>query len=110
MHNLPQDIFTVLLAAALVVRLTRLITADSMPALATMRRYVHDRVPFFGDLFHENAQGKIYGCDWCVSVWVAAVVVPFAYFFGTEPWFIIAGGVAGTSYAAGFLAALEPGE
>lgn len=111
MQDLSASLLAILLTTALVVRVTRLITADSMPALAAMRRYVWKRVPFFGDMFHESEKTqKVYGCDWCVSVWVGFVVVPLGYFFGTEPWFVIAGGIAGASYAAGILAAMEPGE
>lgn len=44
------------------------------------------------------------GCPWCASIYVAAVAAPVAYWWGTEPWFLVPALVLAFSYVTGFAA------
>lgn len=87
--------FATVVTILAVARLTRLITTDTIldpPRTWLVRRLTSDRLKY------------LMLCDWCMSVWVAAVTAPAAWYWWHEPWFLIpAIGLAAT-YVAGFLA------
>lgn len=43
-------------------------------------------------------------CPWCVSIYVAAVVAPVAYWWGGEPWAFVPALALSFSYVTGLLA------
>lgn len=62
-----------------VTRLTRFVTADRLTdrlRAAVIRRFGADSHPGFG-----------IQCGWCVSPYVAAVIVPVAWLWGDTVWF-----------------------
>ena len=94
---------TVILAIALIVRVTRLLVADQIS--------YRPRAAIVVKLGPEHALSYFVTCPWCVSVWVGAAVGALAYYFGDHPAFYIAGLAAAGSMAAGYSAThLEPGE
>ncbi len=114
-----QNLFVVLLVLGAVNRMTRLFTADSMPFLEKTRRYIYEEVPFFRGMLHEavdkngDPTGKIFGCDWCASMWFAAPIVVTAtvlFYDGSHGWFVAIAGTLAASYVTGISAALESGD
>ena len=99
---------TVLLALALIVRVTRLLVADQISYRV--------RAAIVVKLGPDNPVSYFVTCPWCVSVWVGAGVGALAYYFGDapagiHPAFYIAGVAAAGSMLAGYSAThLEPGE
>lgn len=79
-----------LLSLALVARATRFITADTLAE--PFRVWVGRRWGW------ESLPRELVGCPWCMSVWVAAVVVPVAWVAGDTAWFQIPAYVAAASY------------
>lgn len=47
------------------------------------------------------------GCPWCVSIYVAAVAAPLAYFWGLSPWLFVPALALAFSYFTGFAAGKE---
>lgn len=85
-----------LLGLGLTVRLTRMITADAIAA--PLRALVIRR---FGPM---SLPAEGVACGFCVSVWIAAVVTPLAYFFGDNLLFVMAGAAAWMTYLSGIAA------
>lgn len=79
-----------LLALLTVARVTRFITTDTLAQ--PFRDWVAVR---FGP---ESKPADLIGCGWCSSIWVAAVVAPVAYYWGTTPWFVIVAMWLGVSW------------
>lgn len=46
-------------------------------------------------------------CRWCASIYVAAVAAPIAYWWGTEPWFLVPALALAFSHVTGLLNQLE---
>jgi hypothetical protein len=87
-----------LLVLGAVHRLSRLVTADYVTK--PMRTWINRR-------FGENRLSYFITCDWCVSLWIAAVVAPVAIVWPTNR-VIIAGLLALTASAfAGNITKLE---
>lgn len=75
-------VWLVLVYAAVVMRVTGLVTVDRITQpgrTAVLRRVDEDRP--MGLLV-----GYLLTCQWCASIWVAAVVVPVAWMWGANPW------------------------
>jgi hypothetical protein len=49
------------------------------------------------------------GCPWCLSLWIAAPVVPAAWYYGDQPWMIIPAAVLAISQITGMTAAIGRG-
>ena len=45
-------------------------------------------------------------CQWCMSIWVAALVMPVAWFWGQSPWALVPALVLAASQLTGMLAGL----
>jgi hypothetical protein len=88
-----------LLAAGAVLRLTRLVTADSIAA--PLRSAWHARAGG-----PRTLAGGFISCPWCVSFWVAILVVLAAGLFGHTAWFWGPAMVLSLSWLAGLLGAL----
>jgi hypothetical protein len=101
------SLFLVLITAGAVARLTRFAAADHLPLFIWFRRRML-KVPYFKGMFHTDDDGDVWGCGWCISVWVAAVVVPTAYYLGDQDWYLIIASILTASHFTGFLAASEP--
>jgi hypothetical protein len=88
-----------LVYALAVARATRLIAEDKI--LETPRIW----------LLAKMKEGSLleYGltCRWCVSIWVAAVAAPIAYFWGSAPWFFVPALALALSHVTGLLSRLE---
>lgn len=87
-----------LIYAAAVARLAVLITEDKIaerPRNALIRRWSRA-----GD---ESYRVYLLLCQWCISVWIAAVAAPVWYFLGDNPWFLIPAAGLAFSYLAGKL-------
>lgn len=81
-----------------VARLTGLITADEItkkPRKAILRR-----------LDEDSEIGTLLTCQWCMSVWIAAVVVPVAALWGDRPLLLVPAGVLAASQVTGMLSDL----
>ena len=93
---------TLLLVYALAVaRITRLVITDGIferPRTALLDYLTDNRHPKLLELA---------GCPWCISVWVAAAVMPLAWFHGRNPWMLIPAAALASSYAVGWLASHE---
>lgn len=87
-----------LLAAGAVLRLTRVVTADTIGA--PLRSAWYARFPKHSDL------GTFVSCPWCVSFWVAVPVVAAAALFGTTAWFWAPAMVLTLSWLAGLAGSL----
>lgn len=88
--------WAVLLAFGLVARVSRFLTDDVLAApirMAVSRRFGEDSAPAY-----------LVECQWCVSTWVAVVVVPVALVWGESVWFVGPALVASIAYAYGLLA------
>lgn len=86
------------LALGAVLRLTRLVTADTITG--RLRAAWHHR---FGP--PSSDAGSFIRCPWCVSVWVGVPVVAAAALFGATPWFWGPALVLSYSWIAGVLGA-----
>lgn len=86
----------VFLAFGLIARITRLITDDYLTGW--FRAWVIGR---FGP---EGKLAYLVTCPWCMSMWVAAVVVPLAWYWGTTQAFTIAGLIALLSWGYALVA------
>lgn len=83
-------------------RVTRLITRDALPLIATPRdafaqrwgRYVGERGDSIGGKKTNTFMASIaylWECDWCTSVWVAGGLTTVAYYttqLGEQHWYI----------------------
>jgi len=87
-----------LLAAGAVLRLTRLVTADTIAG--PLRARWHAR---FGG--PQTDAGSFVSCPWCVSFWVAIPVVVAAGTFGHSAWFWGPAMVLSLSWIAGLVGA-----
>lgn len=106
------------LAFALVLRLTRLITTDSItePLRARLHTAVspqlfgtYDQVskamltsPWTPTTRAADFLRRLTDCDWCVSLWLAAALSPLAWTAGSSPLFQIPAIAAAFSYLVGF--------
>jgi hypothetical protein len=103
--------------ALCVFRLTRLICLDTIadPGREWIRRHAFTTLEQ-KDGYHQvlaqfvkprpGAKGwllafNLVNCPWCVSIWIAATVVPLAYFYGS--WFAYVCLVPALSGVSGFL-------
>lgn len=89
------------LAAA---RLTGLITTDDITS--TARDAVLRSLPI-------NKLGAaltdLLTCQWCVSIWVGAVVAPVAWWWADRPWFAVPAFALAASQVTGMLSMLGRG-
>ncbi|MGP4003436.1 hypothetical protein [Streptomyces sp. 8N706] len=74
-------------------RITRFITKDLLAE--GIRSWAAGR---FGD---DSRPAYLVTCSWCTSIWVAAAVVPLAYWIGDTLWFQGAAMVLTLSYLTG---------
>jgi hypothetical protein len=86
------------LAAA---RLTGLITADDITR--TAQTAVLNWLP---NTSLGRAAGTLVTCQWCASIWVAAVVAPVAWWWADRPWFAIPAFALAASQVTGMLSDL----
>lgn len=84
--------FTLVLALGAVARLTRLVNFDVIAEPL--------RLGFVNIFAHKAKALDFIMCPWCVSVWVAFVVAPLAYFFGDTAWFVVPALVLTCSHVA----------
>lgn len=70
-------VFLVTLGA--VSRITRFVTDDHLAA-PVRTAAIWLRGP-------DSQLAGLIECPWCLSIWVAAALVPVAYLYGTTPWF-----------------------
>ena len=88
--------------ALAVARVTGLITTDEItrPARdALLRRLDPDRAS------HQQL-AYLTGCPWCMSIWVAAAIIPAAWYAGDHPALAIPALVLAASYITGATATL----
>jgi hypothetical protein len=85
-----------LLTFGATARITRFLNADEFAR--PIREWVERR---FGT---DSWLDYLIGCPWCLSIWVAAVVVPLGYWFGTTPWFFLPASALTVSYGYALLA------
>lgn len=83
---------TLVLAIGLTARLTRLVNFDVIA-----ERF---RLKFVNRFGASRKALDFIECPWCVSVWFAVVVAPYAYFLGGTVWFTVPALVATLSQAA----------
>lgn len=106
------------LAFALVLRLTRLITTDSItePLRAKLHQAVSPQL--FGTYDQVSKKmlttpwspktrvldfiRRLTDCDWCVSLWLAAAITPIAWHYADTPAFQGIAIAAAFSYLVGF--------
>lgn len=95
-----------LLAVLAVARLTRLIAVDKI--LEPFRFWLGRRWPA------DSQRLYLFHCVWCLSIWIAAVVVPLVWVFGglsdrlgITAWIGIPALVLATSHLAGLLKGIE---
>ncbi|MGH3475426.1 MAG: hypothetical protein ACRDQD_01160 [Nocardioidaceae bacterium] len=77
-------------------RLTRLFTADRI------MQWIRDKAEA------APRAGYLVTCDWCLSMWLAFPVAVSAWYWGSEPTWLVCAGALSASYVTGYLAALEP--
>jgi hypothetical protein len=85
-----------------VARLTGLATTDVLTEPLRnrlLRRLDPDRG------WHEQLAYLI-TCQWCASIWIAAAVIPTAYWLGTSPWLQIPAMVLAASHVTGITSSL----
>ena len=78
-----------------VARLTGIITTDEItakPRQAILRR-----------LDEDSPLGTLLTCQWCMSMWVAAVVITVAWKWGTLPVFLLPALILAASQITGML-------
>lgn len=93
----------IVLAVALTIRVTKLLVSDGITYPVRARIVVK--------LGPDHKLAYFVNCPWCVSVWVGAGAATLAWYFPTNPVFVIAGVTALASYLTGLLAThLEPDE
>jgi hypothetical protein len=90
------DLFTFAILALATFRLTRLVTTDSI--FDPLREKIWNKFPP-----NKINIGYLITCDWCTSIWVAAVMIP-AYLLAPQVVFVVSL-VLATSAVVGFLAA-----
>lgn len=88
-----------LLALGAVARITRFLTRDYL--FRAPRRWA---VEWTGNPDHDLPY--LLTCPWCASVWVAAAVLPVAWFWGDTPGFKLTALVLTASYLVGVAASL----
>lgn len=84
------------IAFGAVARITRFLNSDVLagPIRAwAIRRWGPD-----------SQAATLIECPWCASIWIAAAVIPLAWWFGTATWFALPAAVLSASYAYGLLA------
>lgn len=97
-----MDLTAFALALGLVLRLTHLITRDTITAPirdAIARRFGEDSTPARG-----------IGCPWCMSIWIAIPTAIAAYYCATHPVFVIVCVIAWLAYLTGIAAVWIEGE
>jgi hypothetical protein len=90
------SIWSALLAYAIVARVTRFITDDTL--FAPARAWIIRRYGVAGWL------SVLVECPWCVSIWVAGPVAAVALAWGDQWWFVFLGLWLGLSYAVALVA------
>lgn len=110
------DFLALLTTAGAAARLTRLATADSItqrPRTALLVRVAHPRrLRDQAALGHEIPPPtpvrawflELLTCPWCLSVWIAALLVPLALLLGDHPAYLATTSVLAVSYIVGWLA------
>lgn len=83
-------------------RITRLITRDRITQPLRMRAVNRLGIESWG--------AYLIQCDWCTGLWVAAVVMPAAWWWGHSPWLQLPLLVLAAAYAIGWTASREGGE
>lgn len=92
---------TVLLAYDEITRpLRQALTARLNPAVGWHRKLAY----VLGGADDDNA-----GCPWCLSMWVAAVVVPAAWFWHGELWLLLPALILAASQLTGMTASIGRG-
>ena len=105
----------VLVYALAVARVTRLINADRVTqrprdwlTLRLWKRYTGDWSAAAHALADPKAEPPLsvylLTCPWCVSIYVAAVVAPAAYWWGDRPWLLVPALALAFSHITGLLA------
>lgn len=89
----------------------------SLGAIARICRFVNDDylarhlrafvIRRFGPQ-HDVSYGI--ACPWCSSIWVAAAVLPVAWFYGEHPGFLIPAAALSASWLVGIAASLLDGD
>lgn len=46
------------------------------------------------------------GCQWCASIWIAAMIIPTAYWSGDTPWLQVPALILAASHLTGILSTL----
>lgn len=89
------------LYALAVARITRFVTTD------LLFERLRDRLQWW--LANNKHPQLLYltGCSWCVSVWVAPVVLVTAYYVGRNPAVLIVAASLAASYVTGWLASRD---
>lgn len=84
-------VVALLLALGAVARITRFLTSDTLagPLRAWIIARTHPDAPL----------ATLISCPWCLSFWVALVVVPVAYVGAGHAWYLIPAAVLAVSYA-----------
>lgn len=98
-------IWLLVVYALAVCRLTGLITTDAItarPRDAITARLDNQRV----DPDDHHWLTTLITCSWCASIWLAAVVAPLAWWYGTHLWLLIPAIGLSFSFAAGALSGI----
>lgn len=100
MVAMPLDLVPTLVYVLAIARITALITVD------TLTESLRDRALTWLD----NRPGTLgyyvstlITCQWCASMWVAGVIVPIVWHYGTNPWVLGIGLALAASQVTGML-------
>ncbi|QOC56013.1 membrane protein [Gordonia phage Clown] len=95
-----MTVLTAVLAIGLIIRLTRLIVAD------TITHPLRARIVVWLGPTHPIA--TLVCCAWCMSVWIGAAIATLGYLYTEGPWWQWIG-IAGTaSWLAGIATQIDP--
>lgn len=90
-----MDPVAAVLAVGATLRLTRLVVADSLPPLPALRRWLATRLDVVGAYDRGEPEPPLWTlvtCAWCVSFWLALLVLGTAFPWGaTLGWRLVAG-------------------
>jgi hypothetical protein len=88
-----------------VARLTGLIVVDDItePARTAVVRRIGDATP------RARFLRELLSCQWCVSIWIAAAVAPFAYWLAGTPGVLIPAAALAFSQITGMISSVGRG-
>lgn len=101
-----MTIWVLLVYTLAVARITGLITADEITR--PIREAVFRRLN--GERTSHQMIVTLIRCQWCASIYVAAVAAPVAWWHGTNPWVLIPALALAFSFVAGALSDLGRGD